>query len=360
MVSLHPGGRRFAVPAGSAVKVYNGLSGQVLQTFSVGKDTVVTTAFSKDGRYVAALSGPRAKDPNPWVDRPTIGWPRNIRVWELASGRELRPPDGWGLNGAQEPRLRMVTSACRAGVRFGSVAYSPTSNRQAAWPSGTDVLVGDLSAPDKDVVRLTGHKTAIEGVTFSLDGKRVAAVSADVVKVWDLVDHGREVEAPLGLAPFAGAAFGPNGEELAWHDQQTALIEETSFAPMQSQFHHGIWSRGSHGFRAGHLFDASGRRFLRIGSGVELSDLNSGQGVHITGDLHGGGCAAFTPDGSRLVTAGDDGVVRFWDTTNGEEVLTLRAHTGRVEGLALSPDGNLLATSGVDGLLRIWDGTPRR
>jgi WD40 repeat protein len=346
MISLHPDGRRFAVPAGTAVKVYDPFKGQVLQTFASAKDPVVTTAFSKDGRHVAALSGLPLQ-------------PLKAQFWELATGREIHPPVGWGLHLAQYyPRLRTVNVDIGEGARFGMVAWNPASPTLAAWPNGVDVLVRDLLKPAKSTLRLVGHRTPIDGVTFSEDGKRVAAVSGDRVKVWELAS-GSEVEAPAGLAPFAGAAFGPNAEELAWHAKHAYLDRVTSDPP--SRLADGIWMRGSHAFRAGFVFDPMWNRFVRVESrnqaeiyrvgSAEKRVLNTGHLGHVQG-------AAFSPDGSRLVTAGEDGVVKFWDTATWAEMFSLRAHTGRVEGLAFSPEGNHLATAGLDGLVRIWDATP--
>ena len=63
----------------------------------------------------------------------------------------------------------------------------------------------------------------------------------------------------------------------------------------------------------------------------------------------------FAPDGSQLISAGEDGNVRFLRRSDGGLVTNIAAHTGGV-CVALSKDGSLLASGGADGLLKIWHG----
>src|SRR5262249_25949083 len=51
---------------------------------------------------------------------------------------------------------------------------------------------------------------------------------------------------------------------------------------------------------------------------------------------------AFSPDGTRLASAGS-GTVKVWDATTSPEALTLRGFTGRVRSVAFSTDGKRLA-----------------
>jgi WD40 repeat protein len=68
---------------------------------------------------------------------------------------------------------------------------------------------------------------------------------------------------------------------------------------------------------------------------------------------------AFSPEGARLVSGSVDKTVKVWDVELGQEVLTLRGHTGLVTRVVLSPDGTLLASACLDGIIRIWDGSSR-
>src|SRR5260370_2488100 len=64
---------------------------------------------------------------------------------------------------------------------------------------------------------------------------------------------------------------------------------------------------------------------------------------------------AYSPDGTRLASAGSDGTVRVWDASTGQEVLTLPGHTSKFPDVAFSPDGRMLAAPGDDKSVKLWD-----
>jgi serine/threonine protein kinase len=64
---------------------------------------------------------------------------------------------------------------------------------------------------------------------------------------------------------------------------------------------------------------------------------------------------AFSPDGQRLASPGDNHSVSVWDITNGRETLGLKGHTDRVTSVAFSADGKLLASASDDKTVWVWD-----
>lgn len=64
----------------------------------------------------------------------------------------------------------------------------------------------------------------------------------------------------------------------------------------------------------------------------------------------------FSPDGSRLAVAGPDGPTRLWDLAGRRTLSPPLPGHGRVYALAFSPDGTVLASGGADEQIRLWNG----
>ncbi|WP_354065015.1 P-loop NTPase fold protein [Bradyrhizobium sp. RT6a] len=62
---------------------------------------------------------------------------------------------------------------------------------------------------------------------------------------------------------------------------------------------------------------------------------------------------AFSPDGLRMVSGGEDGALRLW-TSDGKAIAVFKGHTGPACTVAFSPDGRRIASGSQDKTVRLW------
>jgi WD40 repeat protein/serine/threonine protein kinase len=94
---------------------------------------------------------------------------------------------------------------------------------------------------------------------------------------------------------------------------------------------------------------------------VTTYDADSGKpGSTSTEDRGEPWALVFSPDGTRIATGGEDGVVRLWDTTSGALIDQFRGHSRKLVSIAFRPDGRRFLTTSADGTVRQWDSTSGR
>lgn len=198
-----------------------------------------------------------------------------------------------------------------------------------------------------------GHTGRIVRLAMSGDGQHVATLGRDqTVQLWTMyqpvpVSKDRRVSAGAakGVALSADASLvaaadergdihlwrgdGSNPLTLPGHTQQVwALALSPDGALLAS------------GDRAGNL------RLWDVASGQQRGQ-----------NALGGGAIwwlGFTPDGTKLIAAKDDGI-DFLDPATGERTGWLRQEVGQITRAAISPDGLIVAASTTDGRVRLID-----
>ncbi|HTK05660.1 MAG TPA: serine/threonine-protein kinase [Ktedonobacteraceae bacterium] len=91
---------------------------------------------------------------------------------------------------------------------------------------------------------------------------------------------------------------------------------------------------------------------------VQVWNATDGGNVYIyRGYGNAVNAVAWSPDGKRIVAAGQDNTVQVWDARDGGNGYTYAGHTDAVNAVAWSPDGKRIASGSADHTVQVWDAT---
>jgi len=124
---------------------------------------------------------------------------------------------------------------------------------------------------------------------------------------------------------------------------------------------HGLVARGGKvvpwPIRAASIFPG-GERIATAGEDGTLRVWSASSGEQLTNmPCHRAGIlgAVIFPNGQQVLTTGNDGTACIWNVARGNLVAKLEGHDSPVVGGAVFPDGDRVITMGLDGSGRIWD-----
>lgn len=313
VLAYSPNGTRLAsVCADKSIKVWDPQTGKTAAVLKGCSSKASFLTFSKDGTRLLSKAD-------------------SVRLWDTKAGRQLlamkRPsprvrwvaalsPDGKRIalagtgfvsvfdaqNGRETLKIKMPLFVTYA------LAFSPDGKRLCSAGNNIDVW----SLPDgKKILTLRGRAYPGNSLRFSLDGRKLSCMTYDLtLRVWDL-KTGRQESA---LPPMSGALptrFLPDGRCMAMYAYRDSVIV------MSSQ---------------------TGEPYMAM--------------TQPTGDMAD---VAFSPDGTRLVSAGNDNVVTLWDTKSGKVISKSKGHSYYIFSVAYSPDGKYLVSGSRDKTVKLWD-----
>jgi WD40 repeat protein len=237
--------------------------------------TVRRAVFSPDGRHVLST-----------------GWDRSIRLWDLATRKEVR---------------RFVGHTTNAHA----VSFAPDGRTALTCGDDRSVRLWDV-ATGRELRVFLGHTQAVWYVAFTRDGKRALSCGIDrTIRMWD-VATAKELKVFEGHAGAVECAdLSPDGRRLVSSAQDgTVRLWDVETAREEQK-----------------LLERIGNVFT----------------------------VAFSKDGGHVLTSGSDRTVRLLNVRTGSEERRFTGHTDQVPGAAFSPDGRRILSCSFDGTLRLWD-----
>lgn len=107
------------------------------------------------------------------------------------------------------------------------------------------------------------------------------------------------------------------------------------------------------------IFSPDGSRLVTSGGGIAARFWNSTDGNRLltlpAQYPNFSKTAVFSPDGKLLATGCGSGNVKLWDSASGRELFDLKGHSLQVYGLAFHPNGKVLASACQDQTIKLWD-----
>lgn len=342
-IAFQPGNKALAAgSSGHGVRVWEVPSGRVRNGGPGHTLPVTALAFTAGGKSLLSAA------------------PDGVLLWALPGGRLIRQ-----LEPPRDPSMPYHPSR-------GQCLLSP-GGRYVLWGEqfGRGVITAVEMATGQEVADIpgSGRHDGPPG-TFAPDGRVFAATTLTYgrtresmrmhVTAWDL-DSGREVRKIILPAPAreGALAVAPGADRLALFalddTRRAGKLTVHDFANGKLVASRDVGTE----YRTSAAYSPDGSLLVTAGASVRVWDaatldpalqLDEAKGLYA-------GAVAFSPDGRLLAvgTVGEGADLTIWELASGKVRGRYSGHRLGTQALAFSPDGKFLASGGADATVLLWD-----
>lgn len=272
---------------------------------------VVQEGRPQESRLLATVL-PGAEHHMPPRKQLAPGQIKTLREW-IARGL---PWDARVLSDEPEPRPVVLEPVAPAFHPVAALALDPEGHRLAVARAGA-ITVHDLRRPGLPVLASApATSDPVESLAWSRDGRRLASGSFRKVRFWNPETLTVEREVVAGLSGrVVSLEFSVDGSQVAVGDGGSGLPGYVRWVGVSDSRIVRSWKA-----HADTVFD------------LELSR-----------------------DGTRLLSAGGDALVKVWDPARSEPLAILEGHTSQVIAAAFNTNATQVVSGGADRQLKVWD-----